>query len=270
MGESASTCDFAAAMKIKGTTFAVTGGASGLGEATVRMIVAEGGNVCIADMNEERMAELCKELGAQTTSFVVDVTDEASVEAMLEHTVKGFAGATFGGIVNCAGVGMAMTTVNKKGAHGMDVFDWVVKINTYGTFSTSSKAAAILSKQETDADGERGVIVNVASVAAFEGQKGQVAYAASKGAVVSMALPMARDLARFGIRVNTICPGTMLTPMMKAASEKVKASLLADVVAPKRMGDPKEFALTVKFLIENAYMNAQVVRCDGGVRMSNL
>merc|ERR1711934_432697 len=260
----------AANMKIPGKTFIVTGGASGLGEATVRVLVEHGGNVCIADMNDEKMKALTDELGKSVTSFNVDVTNEDSVNAMLEHTMSTFPNTFLGGVVNCAGVGMAMTTVNKAGPHPMKVFDWVCKINLYGTFSVSAKAAAIMSKQDKDEDEERGCIVNVASVAAFEGQKGQVAYAASKGAVVSMALPMARDLARFGIRVNTICPGTMLTPMMSMASEKVKKSLLADVVAPKRMGHPSEFAHSVKFLIENAYMNAQVVRCDGGVRMSNL
>jgi NAD(P)-dependent dehydrogenase (short-subunit alcohol dehydrogenase family) len=234
------------------------------------MIVANGGNCCIADMNEEKMEALTKELGAKTTSFVVDVTDEDTIDEMLEHTQKTFPGTMIGGVVNCAGVGMVKTTVNKAGAHDIDTMDFVVKINLYGTFSVSAKTAAIMSKQEKDQDGEVGCIINVASVAAFEGQKGQVAYAASKGAVVSMALPMARDLARFGIRVNTICPGTMLTPMMVMASDKVKASLLADVVSPKRMGDPAEFAHAAKFLIENSYMNAQVVRCDGGVRMSNL
>jgi len=257
-------------MKIQGKTFIVTGGASGLGEATVRMLHANGGNICIADMNEDRMKDLIAELGGSTTSVVVDVTSEESVENMLDHTLKAFPNTFLGGVINCAGVGMAMTTVNKAGPHSMKVFDWVCKINLHGTFSVSAKAAAIMSKQDKDEDDERGVIVNVASVAAFEGQKGQAAYAASKGAVVAMALPMARDLARFGIRVNTICPGTMLTPMMSAASEKVKASLLADVVSPKRMGNPPEFAHAAKFLIENAYMNAQVVRVDGGVRMSNL
>merc|ERR1712166_25852 len=257
-------------MKIQGKTFVVTGGASGLGEATVRTLVANGGNVCIADMDEDRMADLSTQLGKITTTFVTDVTDDDAIDAMLAHTMAAFPGTMLGGVVNCAGVGFAKTTVNKAGAHDMDSFDFVCKVNLYGTFSVSAKAAAVMSKQAKDEDGEVGAIVNVASVAAFEGQKGQVAYAASKGAVVSMALPMARDLARFGIRVNTICPGTMLTPMMSKAGEKVKASLLADVVAPKRMGDPTEFAHAAKFLIENSYMNAQVVRVDGGVRMSNL
>lgn len=209
-------------------------------------------------------------MGAKATFFLTDVTDDEAIEKMLEHTMATFPGALLGGVVNCAGVGMAMTTVNKKGAHDMNTFDFVVKINLYGTFSVSSKAAAIMSKQEKDEDGEVGTIINVASVAAFEGQKGQAAYAASKGAVVAMALPMARDLGRFGIRVNTICPGTMLTPMMAHASQKVKDSLLRDVIAPKRLGDPAEFASSTKFLIENAYINAQVIRCDGGIRMSNL
>ena len=214
--------------------------------------------------------DLTKELGSATTCYVTDVTNDEAIDKMLEHTMKSFPGTMLGGIVNCAGVGMAMTTVNKKGPHDMGVFDWVMKINVHGTFSCSARAAAIMSKQAKDEDGETGCIINVASVAAFEGQKGQAAYGASKGAVVAMGLPMARDLSRFGIRVNTICPGTMLTPMMKAASEKVKASLLADVVAPKRMGDSAEFAHAAKFLIENSYMNAQVIRVDGGVRMSNL
>merc|ERR1712070_886208 len=140
-----------------------------------------------------------------------------------------------------------------------NIFDFVMKVNVYGTFNCARYSAEAMSKNKPDESGLKGVIINVASVAAFGGQKGQVAYAASKGAVVSMSLPMARDLARFGIRINTICPGTMLTPMMQAASDKVKASLLADVVAPKRMGDPAEFGQTAKFLIENSYMNAQVV-----------
>merc|ERR1711865_115335 len=257
------------AMKIQGKTFVVTGGASGLGEASVRMLVANGGNVCIADVNDEKMQALSSELGSKTTCFKVNVMNDDNIAEMLEHTMKTFPGF-LGRVVNCAGIGMAKTTVGKAGPHDMKTFDLVMKINTYGTFSVCAQAAAIMSKQAKDEDGEIGSLVNVASVAAFEGQKGQVAYAASKGAVAAMALPMARDLSRFGIRVNTICPGTMLTPMMLGASEKVKNSLLADVVAPKRMGAPSEFAHTAKFLIENSYMNAQVIRVDGGVRMSNL
>merc|ERR1711934_721692 len=260
----------AANMKIPGKTFIVTGGASGLGEATVRVLVEHGGNVCIADMNDEKMKALTDELGKSVTSFNVDVTNEDSVNAMLEHTMSTFPNTFLGGVVNCAGVGMAMTTVNKAGPHPMKVFDWVCKINLHGTFSVSAKAAAIMSKQDKDEDDERGVIVNVASVAAFEGQKGQAAYAASKGAVVAMALPMARDLAKFGIRVNTICPGTFATPMMAMASEKVSASLLADVVAPKRFGDPEEMAELVVYMISAGYLNAQTIRLDGGIRMSNL
>jgi len=244
-------------------------GASGLGEASVRMLVAQGGNVCIADVNDEKMQALHAELGSKTTTFKVNVMMDDNIAEMLEHTMKTFPGF-LGAVVNCAGIGMAKTTVGKAGPHDMKTFDLVMKINTYGTFSVCAQAAAIMSKQAKDEDGEIGALVNVASVAAFEGQKGQVAYAASKGAVAAMALPMARDLSRFGIRVNTICPGTMLTPMMSAASDKVKNSLLADVVAPKRMGAPSEFAHTAQFLIENSYMNAQVIRVDGGVRMSNL
>ena len=170
--------------------------------------------------------------------------------------------------VVAAGVGMAMTTVNRKGAHDMGVFDFVMGVNVKGTFMMASKTAFAITQQEKQDD--NGCIINVASVAAFEGQKGQAAYGASKGAVVPMALPMARDLSKFGIRVNTICPGTFATPMMAMASDKVKASLLADVVAPKRMGDPVEMAELVAYMIEAGYLNAQTIRLDGGVRMSNL
>lgn len=253
-------------MKVEGNAFIVTGGASGLGEATTRLLAAKGAKVLVADMNEDKLNELCTELGPNTHGMVVDVTDEEKCQECVDTCVSKFGSVR--GVVNFAGVGMAMTTVNKKGAHDMGTFDFVQQVNVYGTFMMASKTAYAITQQPKQDD--NGVIINVASVAAFEGQKGQAAYGASKGAVVAMALPMARDLSRFGIRVNTICPGTFATPMMAMASDKVKTSLLADVVTPKRFGDPVEMAELVVYMIQAGYLNAQTIRLDGGIRMSNL
>merc|ERR1712216_793768 len=243
-------------MKIEGNPFIVTGGASGLGEATVRLLAAKGAKILIADREEDKLNALVKELGSNTHGMVADITDEDAVQEVVDTCVKVFGGVR--GCVNFAGVGMAMTTVNRKGSHDMGTFDFVMKVNVYGTFMMASKTAYAITQQPKEDD--NGVIINVASVAAFEGQKGQAAYGASKGAVVSMALPMARDLSKFGIRVNTICPGTFATPMMAMASEKVKTSLLADVVAPKRFGDPDEMAELVAYMISAGYLNAQTIR----------
>lgn len=253
-------------MKVEGNVFIVTGGASGLGEASTRLLVQKGAKVLVADMSEEKLEALCKELGPNAHGMVVDVTDEDACQAAVDTALKVFGGLR--GVINFAGVGMAMTTVNRKGAHDMGTFDFVQKVNVYGTFQMASKTAFAITQQPKQED--NGVIINVASVAAFEGQKGQAAYGASKGAVVAMALPMARDLSKFGIRVNTICPGTFATPMMAMASDKVKQSLMADVVAPKRFGEPTEMAELVVYMIEAGYLNAQTIRLDGGIHMSNL
>merc|ERR1719150_542521 len=192
-----------------------------------------------------------------------------SCSKAIATTVEHF--KTLNGIINCAGTGSAFTTVDKKGApHSEDLWDFVVKINLYGTFYGSSEGAAEMAKLPADEDGNRGVIINVASVAAFEGQKGQLAYSATKGAVVGMTLPMARDLARYGIRVMTIAPGIMDTPMMRSAAPKVQEGLLASVAGPKRFGRAEEFASLAAQIIDNGYLNGETIRMDGGIRFSNL
>ena len=257
---------------IKGSLFIVTGGASGLGAATATLLVARGACVALVDRDEEGAAAVAAQATAAGTgsaaAFAADVTDEGSVQAAIDGAVARFGTAQLRGVVNCAGVGAAMTTVGRSGAHDAGVFDFVLKVNLYGTFNFCKLVAAKMIEQRGKE--AHGVLINVASAAFQDGQKGQVAYAASKGAVVSMALPMARDLARWGIRVCTVAPGTIATPMMRSASDRVRAKLLADTIWPKRMGEPAEFAALVAHLIENDYVNAEVIRLDAGVRMSNL
>merc|ERR1719230_590720 len=257
-------------MKVEGHAFLVTGGASGLGEGTARMLVAKGGMVSILDRDVEKGEAIQKELGAKCQFVEVDICEEDSIRAAVEK-VHGKWGR-IDGCINCAGVGSALPTVNKKGAvHDMDTFNFVVKLNLIGTFSVASKCAGIMAKQPEMDDGERGVIINVASVAAFDGQNGQAAYSASKGGVVGMALPMARDLGKFGIRVCTIAPGIMRTPMTDVMPDKLKQSLAASQVFPnKRLGLPDDFAALAVHMIENSFLNAETVRLDAGVRMAKL
>jgi 3-hydroxyacyl-CoA dehydrogenase/3-hydroxy-2-methylbutyryl-CoA dehydrogenase len=256
-------------MARQGQSYIVTGGASGLGLATVELLSGEGANVMILDRNVEQGNALVTKLGSDKAAFVeCDVTSEESVKKAVAGTVEKF--GRLDGVVNCAGVGSATTTLSKRGPHPLALFDMVTKINLYGTFNVARFGAEAMAKNEPDASGLRGVIINVASVAAFEGQKGQVAYAASKGAVVAMSLPMARDLSRYGIRVMAIAPGIMDTPMMKMVQPKVKDNLLTSVVAPKRFGHMSEFAHLVKTIIDNKYLNAQTIRMDAGIRMANL
>lgn len=252
-----------------GKTYFITGGASGLGLATAQLLVSQGANVVLGDKNAEDGKKAEQELGPKAFFVELDVTQKANFKTAIATAVEKFGGLH--GIVNCAGVGSAFTTVDKKGEPHSDKFwDFVVKINLYGTFYGSSEAAAAMAKLPADAEGNRGVIVNVASVAAFEGQKGQLAYSASKNAVVGMTLPMARDLSKFGIRVMTIAPGIMDTPLMQSAAPKVKEGLLASVAGPKRFGKSEEFALLVAHIIDNGYMNGETIRMDGGVRFANL
>ncbi len=243
----------------------VTGGASGLGEATVRAIRERGGRAAIFDLNAEKGAALAAELGEGVSFHAVDVTDEAAVAAALDA-----ADAAMGGLnmaVNCAGIAIAEKVVGRDGPHDLGRFRKVIDINLVGTFNVMRLAAARMAANTPNADGERGVIVNTASIAALEGQKGQIAYAASKGGVAGMTLPAARDLAREGIRVNTIAPGLFETPMFEGLNEEAKAELAKDVLFPRRLGRPAEYAALVLFLAENPYMNGALVRIDGGIRL---
>jgi len=251
-----------------GKTFIITGGASGLGLATVKLLHSQGANVGLMDKAEDGAA-IATELGERVLFIQSDVTQEASVAEAVDKVVAKFGGVH--GVVNCAGLGMAMTTVGKDlKPHPAGVFDFIMKLNTYGTFYVSAAGASAMAKTPAAEDGSRGVIVNVASVAGIEGQKGQLVYSASKGAVIGMTLPMARDLARYGIRVMTVAPGIIDTPLMQMAAPKVKEGLLAQVASPKRFGQAEEFAHLVTSIIDNGYLNGEVIRMDGGIRFANL
>mmetsp|Transcript_45473 Transcript_45473/g.128020 ORF Transcript_45473/g.128020 Transcript_45473/m.128020 type:complete len:258 (-) Transcript_45473:149-922(-) len=252
-----------------GKTYLVTGGASGLGLATATLLVSQGANVAIGDKNAEEGNKTAEGLGPRCLFVELDVTQKASCKAAVAATVERF--KTLSGVVNCAGVGSAFTTIDKKlEPHNDKFWDFVTKINLYGTFYCASEGASAMARLPADEEGNRGVIVNVASVAAFEGQRGQLAYSASKSAVVGMTLPMARDLAKHGIRVMCIAPGVIDTPMMRSAGPKVQEGLLASVAGPKRFGRPEEFAQLVAAIIDNGYLNGETIRMDGGIRFANL
>jgi NAD(P)-dependent dehydrogenase (short-subunit alcohol dehydrogenase family) len=250
-------------MKLNGTVALVTGGASGLGAATVRRLAEGGAKVMIVDRDEARGQALASELGAAFTR--ADVTDPAQIEAAVA------AAAQLGPLrvaVSCAGVGFAARTLDRTGKpHDLDVFKTVVGVNLIGTFNVLRLAAAAIAKSEPLEHGERGVIINTASVAAFDGQIGQIAYAASKGGVAAMTLPAARDLAPAGIRVVTIAPGIFDTPMLGTLPEDRRAALATDVVFPKRLGDPAEYGALVAAIVETGYLNGETIRLDGGIRM---
>jgi 3-hydroxyacyl-CoA dehydrogenase/3-hydroxy-2-methylbutyryl-CoA dehydrogenase len=253
-----------------GKTYIVTGGCSGLGLATVRMLHAQGANVSVFDRDAEAGAALVEELAQKRVAFFeVDVTNAESIAFAVDETVSTF--KSLNGIINCAGLGSATTTVSRDlKPHDSSIWDFVMKVNTYGTFYCCAHAAAAMAKLPAAEDGTRGIIINVASVAGIEGQKGQVAYSASKGAVIGMTLPMARDLGRYGIRVMTIAPGIIDTPLMGMAAEKVRQGLLQTVVAPKRFGKTEEFAHLALALIDNGYMNGEVIRMDAGLRFAHM
>ncbi len=253
-------------MNLNGTSAIVSGGASGLGEATARVLAAAGATVTVADLNEangKRIAAEINGLFART-----DVSDEASVQAAVDMAAA--AGPPLRTAVSCAGIGWAARTVGRDGTpHDLASYTKVITVNLIGTFNVMRIAAAAIARTEpADADGQRGVIINTSSVAGIEGQTGQIAYSASKGGVIGMTVPAARDLGVIGVRVNTICPGIIDTPIYGFAenAEEFKARLVAPVVFPKRMGRPEEFGSLVLALIENDYMNAEVVRFDGGIR----
>ncbi|MCZ6889199.1 MAG: SDR family NAD(P)-dependent oxidoreductase [Gammaproteobacteria bacterium] len=253
-------------MDIKDKVAVVTGGASGLGRATAATIIEHGGKVALVDLNEDLAKATAAELGDGAAAFPANVTEEESVESAIADIV-----AHFGAIhinVNCAGIGAAARTVGRDGPMPLDAFNFVIQVNLVGTFNTLRCCANEMQKNEpASADGERGVIINTASVAAFDGQIGQAAYSASKAAVAGMTLPIARDLSRSGIRVCTIAPGIFETPMMAAATDRVRLPLIDMVQFPKRLGDAPEYAMLARQIIENPYLNGETIRLDGGIRM---
>ncbi len=251
-------------MQLSGSVFIVTGGSSGLGEATARRFVSAGGRVVLADVSQRGEA-VAKELGGPAAFVRTDVTDEASVAAAVEAAVSRFGGLN--GAVNCAGIVLGQRVVGKDGPHELADFARVININLVGTFNVIRLVAARMAALPAGPDGERGVIVNTASCAAFEGQIGQAAYSASKAGVAGMTLPIARELARFGIRVMTIAPGTFDTPMMGGMTEAVRQSLAEQVPFPSRLGRPDEYAALAQHIVENQMLNGAVIRLDGAIRM---
>ncbi len=253
-------------MRVEDGTFFITGGGSGLGAATAEVLAEAGANVLLADVNEDAGERLASKIGDRARFVRTDVTDEASVRHALGSAVEVF--GSLEGVVNCAGIGPAAKVVGRKGVHDLELFSRVVEINLVGTFNVIRLAAAELGANEPGEGGERGIIVNTASVAAYEGQIGQAAYAASKGGVVSLTLPVARELASSGIRVMTIAPGIFETPMLAALPEQAKESLGKQVPFPSRPGRPEEYAALVKHIIENPMLNGEVIRLDGAIRMA--
>ena len=251
-------------MQIRNSVFLVTGGASGLGAATAQIAAANGGKVVIADLQAEAGEKLAKELGGKFVKC--DVTSEADGKAAVEGAVKGFGGLHV--LVNCAGIGTAERTVGKDGPHDLARFARVININLIGTFNMIRLAADAMAKAGPNAAGERGVIINTASVAAYDGQIGQAAYSASKGGIVGMTLPIARDLSRNGIRVVTIAPGLFLTPMLLGLPKEAQESLGKQVPFPSRLGKPEEYAALARHIVENEMLNGETIRLDGAIRMA--
>ncbi len=253
-------------MQFKGIRAVVTGGASGLGLATARRVIADGGQVLLLDVNAEAGAAAVQALGTQARFRAVDVTDGAALEAALDDGLMAMGGLDLA--VSCAGVVGAGLTLGKTGPMPLEQFARTVGINLIGTFNLVRLAAARMQGNTPRADGERGVIVNTASVAAFDGQIGQAAYSASKGGVVGMTLPLAREFARHGIRVMSIAPGLFLTPMLESLPESVQQSLGASVPFPPRLGDPAEYAALVQTIVENVLLNGETIRLDGAIRLA--
>ncbi|TRX72771.1 SDR family NAD(P)-dependent oxidoreductase [Pseudomonas mangiferae] len=253
-------------MQIENKVFLVTGGASGLGAATAEALVAAGARVVLADLNGAALDAKVAELGGNARAVVADIADEASAQGAVDAALEAFGGLH--GLVNCAGVVAGEKVLGKQGPHGLASFSRVIGVNLIGTFNMLRLAAEAMARGEPDANGERGVVINTASVAAFDGQIGQAAYAASKGGVASLTLPAARELARFGIRVMTIAPGIFETPMMAGMTPEVRDSLAAGVPFPPRLGRPAEYAALVRHIIENSMLNGEVIRLDGALRMA--
>ena len=253
-------------MDLQDKVAVITGGASGLGRATAEAYLARGAKVAIFDLNEELAQNTAAELGSDAAAFTANVAEEESVQTAVASVMERFGAIHVN--VNCAGIGAASRTLGRDGAMPLNMFNFVIGVNLIGTFNTLRLCAEQMAKNEpVNEDGERGVIINTASVAAFDGQIGQAAYSASKAGVAGMTLPIARDLSRSGIRVNTIAPGIFETPMMMGAPDQVRMPLIDMVQFPKRLGDAPEFALLAAQMVENPYLNGETVRLDGGIRM---
>jgi NAD(P)-dependent dehydrogenase (short-subunit alcohol dehydrogenase family) len=252
-------------MQIQGSVFLITGGASGLGAGTARFLAGRGARLVLADMKAGVGAKLVAELGSDVRFVETNVTSEDSARAAIDIALTSF--GRLDGLINCAGIVHGEKVVGKEGAHSLEAFRRVIEVNLVGTFNMIRLAAKAMIDNTPNAAGERGVIVNTASVAAFEGQLGQAAYAASKGGIVAMTLPVARELARAGIRVMTVAPGIMETPMLLGMAPEVQDALGKMVPFPSRLGKPEEFAGLVAHIVENSYLNGEVIRLDGAIRM---
>ena len=253
-------------MQVKGNTFLVTGGSSGLGAACVQRLAAAGANVVIVDLNAELGEALAQLFGEQARFVKTDVTSEADVQTAVSTATSAF--GSLNGVINCAGIAIAAKVIGRKGLHTLDAFNKVLQVNVSGTFNVIRLATAVMVENEPNEGGERGVVINTASVAAYDGQIGQAAYAASKGSIVSMTLPIAREMARSGVRVMTIAPGIFETPMMAGLPEKARISLGEQVPFPSRLGKPEEYAALAHHIIENPMLNGEVIRLDGAIRMA--
>lgn len=253
-------------MRIDESVFLISGGASGLGLATARELVGRGGKMVLLDINAEAGQQALAELGGNARFVCADITREEDGQAAVAQALAAF--GALHGLVNCAGVAPAEKVLGRNGAHGLDSFRRTVEINLIGSFNLLRLAAEAMAQNTPNAGGERGVIINTASVAAFDGQMGQVAYAASKGGVAALTLPAARDLARSGIRVMCIAPGVFETPMMAGMPQEVRDSLAANVPFPPRLGRPDEYAALVRHIVENPMLNGEVIRLDGALRMA--
>jgi NAD(P)-dependent dehydrogenase (short-subunit alcohol dehydrogenase family) len=251
-------------MELQNKTFVITGGGSGLGAATARVFAEAGAHVAVFDVQEAAGQRVAEEIGGRY--FRVDVTSEEEVKHAIAEAADAYGGLH--GAVNCAGIGVAAKVLGKQGPHSLDAFSRVIQVNLIGTFNVIRWVAAVAAEGQPNADGERGVIVNTASVAAFEGQIGQAAYSASKGGVVSMTLPIARELAQYGIRVAAIAPGIFDTPMLGQLPEAARQSLGAQVPFPSRLGQPREYGLLARHIVENPMINGEVIRLDGAIRMA--
>ena len=252
-------------MRVAEHTFVITGGASGLGAATAEHLVTQGAAVVLLDINQLAVEAAAERLGNKALGLACDICDAKQVQQALDTAVKQL--GALHGLINCAGIVGAQRILGRKGPHDLDDFARVLNINVIGSFNMLRLAAQVLASNEPNTQGERGVIINTASIAAYDGQLGQAAYAASKGAIVSLTLPAARELAGQGIRVMTIAPGIFETPMMAGMTEEVRASLSAGVPFPPRLGKPEEYAALAQHIIENSMLNGEVIRLDGALRM---